>query len=131
MGRAIVVGDIHGRFAELTELLNRFSLRDDDLLVSVGDLVDRGPDPGSVVRLFQERPNSIAVMGNHERKHVRGIHSYAEEITRPQPGGSYPSAVAWMSALPYHLWWLLKAERRPRTSVRCRPLRSSRRSSWR
>jgi serine/threonine protein phosphatase 1 len=102
MGRTIVVGDIHGCFAQLTELLNRFSLRDDDLLVSVGDLVDRGPDPGNVVRLFQERPNSVAVMGNHERKHVRGIYSYAQEITRLQLNASYPSVVAWMSALPYH-----------------------------
>src|SRR5881394_2844155 len=54
----------------------------DDLLVSVGDLVDRGPAPGEVVRLFRERPNSVVVMGNHERKHVRGIFSYAQEITR-------------------------------------------------
>jgi serine/threonine protein phosphatase 1 len=102
MGRTVVVGDIHGCFDELVELLDRAGLRDDDLLVSVGDLVDRGPSPGRVVRLFRQRPNSVAVMGNHERKHVRGIFSYAQEITRLQLGDEYDSAVAWMARLPYY-----------------------------
>lgn len=75
MGRTIIIGDIHGCFGELLELLDKVDLRPDDLLVSVGDLVDRGPAPGEVIRLFRERPNSAVVMGNHERKHVRGIFS--------------------------------------------------------
>ena len=40
-------------------------------------------------------------MGNHERKHVRGVFSYAQEITRLQLGAGYADAVAWMRALPY------------------------------
>jgi serine/threonine protein phosphatase 1 len=101
MRRTIIVGDIHGCFDELTELLDLVQLRPDDLLVSVGDLVDRGPAPGDVVKLFRERPNSVALMGNHERKHVRGIFSYAQEITRLQLGEGYADAVDWMRTLPY------------------------------
>ncbi|WP_432826626.1 metallophosphoesterase family protein [Dactylosporangium sp. CA-092794] len=101
MGRTVVVGDIHGCFDELVELLDRVGLRPDDLLVSVGDLVDRGPNPAEVIRLFRDRPNSVAVMGNHERKHVRGIFSYAQEITRLQLGDGYAEAVDWMRTLPY------------------------------
>ncbi|GGM30087.1 metallophosphoesterase family protein [Dactylosporangium sucinum] len=101
MARTVVVGDIHGCHDELTALLRRAGLRPEDLLVSVGDLVDRGPAPGAVVRLFRERPNSVAVMGNHERKHVRGILSYAQEVTRLQLGGDYADAVGWMRTLPY------------------------------
>lgn len=101
MRRTIIIGDIHGCFDELTELLEKVELRPDDLLVSVGDLVDRGPSPGEVVRLFRERPNSVAVMGNHERKHVRGIFSYAQEITRLQLGDDYAGTVDWMRTLPY------------------------------
>jgi serine/threonine protein phosphatase 1 len=41
------------------------------------------------------------IMGNHERKHVRGILTYAQEITRLQLGDHYASAVEWMSTLPY------------------------------
>ncbi|WP_218135731.1 metallophosphoesterase [Nonomuraea jiangxiensis] len=46
--RAVVVGDVHGFVEELLELLERAGLRPDDLLVSVGDVVDRGPAPGEV-----------------------------------------------------------------------------------
>ena len=43
----------------------------DDSIVSVGDCVDRGPDTPAVLRFFQEMPNALLIMGNHERKHVR------------------------------------------------------------
>ncbi|WP_103963143.1 metallophosphoesterase family protein [Nonomuraea solani] len=102
MLRTVIVGDIHGCFDELLELLEKADLHPDDLLVSVGDLVDRGPAPGEVVGLFRERPNSVVVMGNHERKHVRGIFSYAQEITRLQLGDRYAETVEWMRTLPYH-----------------------------
>lgn len=102
MRRTVVVGDIHGCFDELLELLEKVELRAADLLVSVGDLVDRGPAPGDVVRFFRGRPNSVVVMGNHERKHVRGIFSYAQEITRLQLGDDYAETVDWMRTLPYH-----------------------------
>ncbi|MER6144248.1 metallophosphoesterase family protein [Streptomyces sparsogenes] len=101
MGRTIIVGDIHGCFDELLELLAKVDIRPDDLLVSVGDLVDRGPAPGEVVGFFRERPNSVVVMGNHERKHVRGVFSYAQEITRLQLGDRYAETVDWMRTLPY------------------------------
>jgi serine/threonine protein phosphatase 1 len=102
MRRTVIIGDIHGCFDELLELLDEVDIQPDDLLVSVGDLVDRGPDPGAVVGLFRERPNSVVVMGNHERKHVRGIFSYAQEITRLQLGDHYAETVEWMRTLPYY-----------------------------
>ncbi|MEU6715394.1 metallophosphoesterase family protein [Nonomuraea sp. NPDC046802] len=101
MRRTVIIGDIHGCFDELLELLEKVDLRPDDLLVSVGDLVDRGPAPGEVIRLFRERPNAVVIMGNHERKHVRGIFSYAQEITRLQLGDQYAESVDWMRTLPY------------------------------
>ncbi|WP_067474792.1 metallophosphoesterase family protein [Actinomadura hibisca] len=102
MRRTVIVGDIHGCFDELLELLEKVEIRPDDLLISVGDLVDRGPAPGEVVSFFRERPNSVALMGNHERKHVRGVFSYAQEITRLQLGDRYAETVEWMRTLPYY-----------------------------
>jgi serine/threonine protein phosphatase 1 len=101
MRRTVIVGDIHGCFDELLELVEMVDLNPDDLLVGAGDLVDRGPAPGEVVGFFRERPNSVAIMGNHERKHVRGIFSYAQEITRLQLGDDYAATVDWMRTLPY------------------------------
>jgi Icc-related predicted phosphoesterase len=42
MGRTIVIGDIHGCFDELTDLLNLVKLQRDDRVVAVGDLIVRG-----------------------------------------------------------------------------------------
>lgn len=101
--RHIIIGDIHGCIDELHDLLDKLAVTDDDVVISVGDLVDRGPDSPAVVRWFRDRANAIVLMGNHERKHVRGVLTYAQEITRLQFGERYREAVAWMTSLPYFL----------------------------
>lgn len=98
----LIIGDIHGCHAELLDLLDAAGIGDDDLVVSVGDLVDRGPDPGPVVELFRTRARSLVLMGNHERKHVRGVLSYSQQITKLQLGDRYDDDVEWMATLPYH-----------------------------
>ncbi|MBZ5708763.1 metallophosphoesterase [Nannocystis pusilla] len=102
MNSTLIIGDIHGCHSELLDLLERAGIGDDDLVVSVGDLVDGGPDPGAVVELFRARPNSLALCGNHERKHVRGVLSYSQQVTRLQLGERYDDDVRWMATLPYH-----------------------------
>jgi serine/threonine protein phosphatase 1 len=100
--RTVIVGDIHGCYDELVQLLDVAHVRDDDLLISVGDVVDRGPRPLEVIELFRSRARSLVLMGNHERKHVREVFSYAQRITRLQLGTHYAECVAWMKALPYY-----------------------------
>jgi serine/threonine protein phosphatase 1 len=102
MPRTVLVGDIHGCYDELLALLDAVALTGDDLLLSVGDLVDRGPKPAEVVELFRRRPNSVALCGNHERKHVRGVLSYSQQVARLQMGERYDEHVAWFAGLPYH-----------------------------
>lgn len=99
----LIIGDIHGCFDELCDLLAAAGVVDGEVVVSVGDLVDRGPAPGAVVDLFRTRPGAIALCGNHERKHVRGVLSYSQQVTQAQLGAGYADAVAWMATLPYHL----------------------------
>ncbi|ELP5727250.1 metallophosphoesterase [Vibrio vulnificus] len=65
--RIYVVGDVHGKLTLLKDTLQRAEfdpLR--DLLISVGDLVDRGPDSAGVLRYYAEHEWFYAVMGNHE-----------------------------------------------------------------
>jgi serine/threonine protein phosphatase 1 len=102
VSRTVIVGDIHGCYEELVQLLQVAHVRDDDLLISVGDVVDRGPRPLEVIELFRTRPRSLVLMGNHERKHVREVFSYAQQITRLQLGARYTECVAWMRTLPYY-----------------------------
>jgi diadenosine tetraphosphatase ApaH/serine/threonine PP2A family protein phosphatase len=63
--RKIIIGDIHGCLIELKLLLNKldFDVQQDDL-ICVGDLVERGPDSKGVVRFV--RNNGRSVCGNHD-----------------------------------------------------------------
>jgi serine/threonine protein phosphatase 1 len=70
--KTFVVGDIHGRCAQLHSLLELMAREKSDTLVFLGDLIDRGPDvPGCVetVRsLCAEDPQHvICLRGNHEQ----------------------------------------------------------------
>lgn len=66
-GRAIVIGDIHGCRDELTELLDRLDPGPDDLVISAGDIVRKGPDPAGCLSLWRDR-GYLAVRGNNEEK---------------------------------------------------------------
>jgi serine/threonine protein phosphatase 1 len=101
VARTIIIGDIHACWDELRDLFDRVALAADDVVVSVGDLVDRGPAPLEVVDWFRARPGAVVVCGNHERKHVRRTMSFGQEITRVQFAERYDEAVTWMGTLPY------------------------------
>src|SRR5688572_2356350 len=108
MTRTIVIGDIHGCWDELRCLLDKCRLSDADELVSVGDLIDRGPEPGEVVRFFMGRPRTRAVLGNHEDKHMRiaagePIESRSQRICKAQLGDFYETAIRWFTTLPLYL----------------------------
>lgn len=66
-GRLICIGDIHGCYEELQELLDRVQPDVDDLVVSVGDMVRKGPHPDLCLDLWRDR-RYLAVLGNNEEK---------------------------------------------------------------
>lgn len=67
--RIIVVGDIHGCFDELKELLTNLKFNyEKDFLISAGDLCDRGPKSLNVLRFFVSCPHTLMVEGNHDSK---------------------------------------------------------------
>ena len=68
--RTIAIGDIHGCAAEFAELLDVLSLHSDDTVIQLGDMINRGPDSASVLRLVREN-NIQAILGNHERRLLR------------------------------------------------------------
>jgi serine/threonine protein phosphatase 1 len=72
MKKTFIIGDIHGCFAELQDLLDRAGIADDDRVIALGDIVDRGPDSVRVLDFFCNSPSRLSLMGNHERKHLRG-----------------------------------------------------------
>ena len=106
--QTLVIGDIHGCYYELQTLLEKACLVTGDSIIAVGDIVDRGPETPQVLDFFQQMPNARALMGNHDRKHVRGARhevklALSQLISQQQFGDAYPDAVAWMSTLPLYI----------------------------
>ena len=106
--RTIVVGDIHGCFEELQKLLSDLSFQDSDELVSIGDLIDRGPYPKEVVSFFRNTHNASAILGNHEDKHIRIYNgelkpSFSQKICIEQMGSFYEEAIQYMKSLPLYM----------------------------
>lgn len=98
-----IIGDVHGCFSELKELLENLGYKiaiesgdNGDLpkinvdaphgrkAVFVGDLVDRGPDVPNVLRLVMsmvEAGNGLCVAGNHDVKLLRKLNGKDVRIT--------------------------------------------------
>lgn len=107
--RTIVVGDVHGCFDELCDLLAKLNYREgEDVLVLVGDLVNKGPKSVQVVRWARER-QVPCVRGNHDDallSVLRRTGKWADSA--PPPSYDYardlsPEDVAYLEGLPYSL----------------------------
>ncbi len=104
MHKQVIIGDIqdiHGCFYEMQSLLDKVGLNEDDEIITVGDFIDRGPDSLEVVKFLRNNANTHVIAGNHERKHLSKIYTYAQEITKLQFGQYYDETMNWMSNLPY------------------------------
>ena len=83
-----VVGDIHGCFSALKALEDKIELECERrgrsaFIVSVGDLIDRGPDSRSVVQHFIDGARAhthAVVMGNHEMMLLRCLWDERPEL---------------------------------------------------
>ncbi|HEX2327866.1 MAG TPA: polynucleotide kinase-phosphatase [Candidatus Angelobacter sp.] len=89
-----IVGDVHGCYDELAQLLGKLGYAQDEnrmfippagrKLVFVGDLVDRGPKIPEVVNLARqmvEAGHAFCVPGNHDIKLVRALSGKNVQIT--------------------------------------------------
>ncbi|MEE9302489.1 MAG: metallophosphoesterase [Thiotrichaceae bacterium] len=66
-GRDFIVGDIHGMFHVFDRLLEKVKFNPElDRVISVGDLIDRGPDSHRVLE-YIDHPWFFSIMGNHEQ----------------------------------------------------------------
>lgn len=67
--RTLAIGDIHGCLTALETLLRVVDVQPDDLVVTLGDYVDRGPDSRGVIDLLislWRKDQLIAIRGNHD-----------------------------------------------------------------
>lgn len=66
--RFIILSDVHGFYDEMIIALNEVEFNpNSDVLISLGDYVDRGPKPLETIQYLQSLPRKILVKGNHEQ----------------------------------------------------------------
>ena len=68
----LAIGDLHGRYDLLQKTLTKVVPQvGNTRLVFLGDYIDRGPDSAALLErlidLKRERPDSIMLLGNHEK----------------------------------------------------------------
>jgi len=108
--RYLIVGDVHGCLDELKAGLRRLNFDpQNDVLISVGDLADRGPHVRETIDYFRSLPRAFAVQGNHEQllseyiEAPRGLHSGIEATLRSYDWELPPEVGHWMGSLPHVL----------------------------
>lgn len=67
------VGDLHGDWKALSFFLKSVGFTYRDVIISVGDLIDRGEQNLEVVNFFLHTENAYAVLGNHEDMAIQGL----------------------------------------------------------
>jgi serine/threonine protein phosphatase 1 len=91
--KTFVVGDVHGRCAQLLNLLDMLPRdADSDTLIFLGDLIDRGADsPGCVehvLKMSHENPERvICLRGNHEQMLLDFLDGTSNMWLTPVTGG--------------------------------------------
>ncbi len=117
-GRVVAFADVHGAYTELVALLRETAVIDEALrwqagtthLVSLGDLLDRGPDSRAVLDLLMRLEGEAraaggavhVVLGNHEVMNIVGDLRYVSAAEYAAFAGPEDAALreeAWQRAL--------------------------------
>ena len=67
--RIHAIGDVHGCYDQLSRLIDEISPHSGDLLIFLGDYIDRGPDSKAVLKYCLELRSqypTVFIKGNHE-----------------------------------------------------------------
>lgn len=115
--RRIFIGDVHGHYDGLMQLLEAIGLNSDDQVYFLGDLIDRGPKSAQVVSFVRNHGYSC-LLGNHEQMLLEALPNGKVLQAALQAwlysGGQTTVAsyskpdlllddVEWMNTLPTHL----------------------------
>lgn len=69
MPKFYIISDVHGFYKEMREALDEAGFDPNDensWLISLGDEIDRGPEPEGVINYIMNLPRAIWVKGNHQ-----------------------------------------------------------------
>lgn len=74
--RILAIGDIHGCHRALSSLLKLIAPTDTDVIVALGDIVDRGPDSADAIEQLIDLSKTtrfIGILGNHDEMFLDAV----------------------------------------------------------
>ena len=97
MSSTYIIGDVHGNYNGLVESLQKMGWKEnEDRLIFVGDLVDRGIANKKVVDFVAEHKDTVhVVLGNHERQHKKWF-SIIESLPRIPLYANWPQGYSFV-----------------------------------
>ena len=75
-----VIGDIHGQYQKLRNLLEKMNYDETDTLYVLGDVVDRGKESMKALQYLMELPNCYCLIGNHEVMALKCLRLLKNEV---------------------------------------------------
>ncbi|MEO0796973.1 MAG: metallophosphoesterase [Verrucomicrobiota bacterium] len=104
-GKIFAIGDVHGCNQELEDLLNHLNLGIHDMVVFVGDLVNRGPDSAAVLEIARNLPGAYCLLGNHELRLMRFHETGDESLLKDYDWQTLPQLTDrdWRFMRDFHL----------------------------
>lgn len=112
-----IIGDVHGYASRLEQLLKKLGYtkkqgvwqHSERTLISVGDLIDRGPEQRetvNILRAMHEAGHALVVMGNHEYNAVGwATADHQGGYLRPHTARNRSQHQAFLSACEGHKNW--------------------------
>lgn len=83
--RILVTSDIHGHLSYLKNVLEKAQFSDDDILIIVGDIVEKGPESLNTLRYVMDlckRGNVIPLLGNVDALRLHMINDISAETVQ-------------------------------------------------
>lgn len=98
------ISDIHGEYELFCRLLDKIKFSDNDVLIVLGDMIDKGSESIRVLSKIYSLDNAICILGNHEydflkfyrakmRNAIDGFDEILSEIQAYFPNESEP--ITW------------------------------------
>ena len=93
-----VMGDIHREADRFHAMLEKIHFSEEDTLILLGDVIDRGPDGIALLLEIMAMPNVIMLLGNHEYMMLQYFSPEATstEIRRWNRNGNAPTLAAYL-----------------------------------
>lgn len=85
--RRFVIGDIHGKIIQLNKALEAVDFNDEeDQLITIGDITDRGEDVYGCIERLLKIKNRIDIVGNHDDSWYEGLRNGTQTMLWTQGG---------------------------------------------